>query len=608
MEPALAPAEMTASFPSSVNGQLSVNGFVWEVLPCDERLALALSQKFTLPEVVGRMLALRGVSLAEAEDFLNPSLKNQLPDPFHLKDMRKAAERVARAVKSGERVVIFGDYDVDGATSSALLCRFLAAAGNAPRIYIPDRIGEGYGPNENALLRLRNEGASLVITVDCGAVAYAPLSAAAKVGLEAVVIDHHLGAEQLPEAVAVVNPNRLDETTEYRYLCAAGVSFLLAVAVNRLLRESGWYAGGRVEPDLFALLDLVALGTVCDVMPLTGFNRTLVAQGLKVMAQRRNIGLRTLADSAGMEGPPSVYHAGFMLGPRINVGGRIGKSDLGARLLTTENVTEAEQIAEELEKLNRERQAIEVLVLEEAIAQAEAAGTDTPLIIVSGAHWHPGVSGIIAGRLKERFRKPAAVIALQDGVGKASARSVAGVDLGAAVTDARLAGLLVAGGGHAMAAGFTVAEARIPELGDFLRAHLEKAVARHASARNLPCDLVLQPSAITLELARTLERIGHYGNGHPEPRIVLERVRILQVMPMGEKHFRCVIGEGGIAGNRSVKLRAPAFRAAGTPLGDALQIAAREPGCEAHLLGRLRLSHWQGREQAEFSIEDMARV
>lgn len=599
---------MNVALQESATFATSVNGFQWEVAPHDARMALALSQRFGLPEVIGRLLSMRGITLDTAEDFLEPSLKSQLPDPLHLRDMDKAAERVARAIENRENVVIFGDYDVDGATSSALLKRFFAMAGAYAGIYIPDRVEEGYGPNEVALLKLKAQGTALVITVDCGAVSYGPLAAAAKAGLEVVVIDHHLGAETLPEAVAVVNPNRVDETTEHRHLAACGVSFLLAVAVNRKLRESGWYAKNNLAaPDLISLLDLVALGTVCDVMSLTGINRVFVAQGLKIMAQRRNLGLRTLADIAAMDGTPSTYHAGFILGPRINAGGRIGRADLGATLLSTEDAAEATTIALELDKLNRERQAIEVQLLEEAIAQAEAGGTDTPLLIVSGEHWHQGVTGIIAGRLKEKYNRPTAAIAIRNGIAKASARSVSGVDLGAAVTAARMEGLLLAGGGHAMAAGFSVEAAKLEDVAKFLRSHLQQSVTRHAANTALLAELILPPSAITIEFGDMLESLAPYGNGHPEPRIILQSAKLLQCFPAGEQHKRLVIGEAGIGANTKTKLKGMAFRSVGTKLGAALE-EATATGAPVHLLGRFKLNRWQGRKIAEFTIEDMVKA
>ena len=442
----------------------SVTGRRWRARAEDNRLVQALSQRLGVPELIARVLAGRGVDLEHGDTFLQPTLRDLLPDPSAFRDMDRAASRIVTALQSHESVAVFGDYDVDGATSAALLGLFFRSVGAEIRVYVPDRLREGYGPNAPALLRLAAEGVKLVITVDCGTLAYAPLAAAAAAGLEVIVVDHHLAEPALPTAVAVINPNRLDEDGGHRQLAAVGVAYLLVVAVNRALRDAGWYAT-RPAPNLLQWLDLVALGTVCDVVPLTGINRALVGQGLKVMAQRGNIGLAALADVAGLSEPPGCYHLGFLMGPRVNAGGRVGQADLGARLLTTEDPAEATALARELDRLNAERRGIELGVQAEAEAQAAAQSDATdgagPLVVAAGRGWHQGVIGIVAGRLKERYRRPALVVALDGGIGKGSGRSVAGVDLGSAVTAAHQAGLLINGGGHAMAAGLTVAEDQI---------------------------------------------------------------------------------------------------------------------------------------------------
>ncbi|PKQ02142.1 MAG: single-stranded-DNA-specific exonuclease RecJ, partial [Alphaproteobacteria bacterium HGW-Alphaproteobacteria-12] len=431
----------------------SATGRAWASRLADERRALAIAQREGLPEIVARVLAGRGVAPEDCAAYLAPSLRSLMPDPRELTDMEKAATRVAAAIMSGEKVAVFGDYDVDGATSSALLYRFFKAAGSELRIYIPDRIREGYGPNAPALKRLKDEGVNLVITVDCGTMAHKALGLAADYGLPSIVVDHHQAEPALPPAFALVNPNRMDDTSGLGQLAAVGVSFLFIVALNRALREAGWYAG-REEPDLMQWLDLVALGTVCDVVPLTGLNRAFVAQGLRVMQRRLNAGLAALADTARMNGTPAPYHCGFLLGPRVNAGGRVGRADLGARLLTTEDAIEARAIAEELNVMNSERQAIEAQVLEEAILQVDErlssarANALPPLIVAAGKGWHPGVIGIVASRLKDRYERPSLVIAFdRNGEGKGSGRSLTGVDLGRAVTAALEAGLLVNGGG-----------------------------------------------------------------------------------------------------------------------------------------------------------------
>ncbi len=597
----MAPTNAAAERRDCVLGvERSLAGRRWEARLGDPRLGLALAQDLELPEVVGRALAARGVGLEGAGAFLEPRLRDSLPDPLDLKDMDRAVERIVRAVRDGERIAVFGDYDVDGATSAALLKRFFAAAGADLRIYIPDRLAEGYGPNAPALRRLRAEGAALAITVDCGISAFAALEAAAADGLDMVVVDHHAAQAELPPAAAIVNPNRLDESGEHGQLAAVGVAFLLTVALNRALREAGWYRRmGLDEPDLRQWLDLVALGTVCDVVPLTGLNRVFVAQGLKVMARRGNRGLTALADVAGIDRPPEAYHAGFLLGPRINAGGRVGAADLGARLLTTEDPAEAAEIAGRLDALNRERRAIEQAVLDQALAQAESAPAgEGGLVLAAGEGWHPGVIGIVASRLKDRTNLPALVVALDKGVGKGSARSVPGVDLGREILAARQAGLLVDGGGHPMAAGLTVAADGLEALREFLDRRLAAQIDAVGYRPALGLDGALQPRAATAELLGQLERLAPFGVGNAEPRFALPAVRIVRPRTVGEDHLRCILSgaDGG-------SLKAIAFRAFDGPLGAALAGAGTLP---VHVAGKLRADHWAGPGQVQFIIEDAA--
>jgi single-stranded-DNA-specific exonuclease len=574
----------------------SFSGKRWRLRLTDERAGLALSQHLGVPEIVGRVLAARGVAPETAEGFLDPTLKNSLPDPSHLRDMDTAAARLAGAVVAGETIAVFGDYDVDGATSAALLLRFFAGVGVRARAYIPDRRREGYGPNAPALAKLRAEGASLVVTVDCGTLAHEALSEARRLGLDVIVVDHHEAEPALPPAVAVVNPNRLDEDSPHKQLAAVGVTFLLVVAVNRALRARGWYgAAGRSEPDLMAWLDLVALGTICDVVPLTGLNRALVAQGLKVMAGRANVGLAALADVARLEGRPTAYHAAYMLGPRVNAGGRVGQSDLGLNLLVAEDADEARGIAATLDSLNAERRRIESEVLASAEAQAEALGP-APLVLVAGEGWHVGVIGIVAARLKERFGRPACVIGIENGVGKGSGRSIRGVDLGAAVIAARQKGLLMNGGGHAMAAGFTVEQARIGPLRDFLSRRVEAETAASPLDPGLGIDGALAPEAATRDLAGELERIGPFGTGNAEPRFVFPAVRLAMVEVAGD-HVRCMLAGAGTT------IKGIAFRAADTDLGREL---LRLRGGAVHVAGRLARDDWRGREGVQFFIDDAA--
>lgn len=579
----------------------SVTGRRWVLRGSDERAGLALAQRLGVPEIVGRVMAARGIDLDAAEQFLEPTLRDALPDPASLAGMDVAAERLATAIRDGEPIAIFGDYDVDGATSSALLARFLAAAGVLARVYIPDRIIEGYGPTTPAMLRLRAEGISLVITVDCGTTAFEALEAAAEAGLDLLVVDHHVAEPALPRAIAVVNPNRLDDTSGQGALAAVGVSFLFAIATNRVLRDSGWYAKqGRSEPDLMALLDLVALGTVCDVVPLVGLNRAFVSQGLKVMGRRRNPGLVALADVARVDSKLSEYHAGFLLGPRVNAGGRVGEAPLGAQLLMTQDSAEAVAIAQRLDGWNTERREIEAHVLEEAMAQAEASGLPDALIVVAGEGWHPGVIGIVAGRLKERFNRPAFVIGFDGDTGKGSGRSVEGVDLGSAVIAARQAGLLVNGGGHKMAAGLTVERGKLDALRSFMNERVAHDVASNAVIPTLRIDGAMALSGVKPEFVAALEKLAPFGQGNSEPRFALTSVRVAKADVVGAGHVRCFLSDS--SGGR---LKAIAFRAAGEPLGDAL---LDKSGLGLQLAGKLRPDTWQGRDDVQLIIDDAAQA
>src|ERR1700730_4564088 len=448
-----------AAFAGVVLGvERSVCGRRWRLRNGDARAGEVIAERLGVPEIVGRLLTQRGIDLDQAPGFLAPRLRDQLPDPLHLRDMEAAVARLARAVHGGETIGVFGDYDVDGATSAALLTRFFAATGTRTRVYVPDRLREGYGPNTPALLSLRDEGVRVVVTVDCGTTAHLPLADAEEAGLEMIVIDHHVAEPLLPRAVAVVNPNRLDESSPHGALAAVGVAFLLVVAVNRELRRAGWYGAGPPAADL------LALGTVCDVVPLAGVNRALVAQGTKVARRRDNPGLAALAAVAGIGEPIDTYHLGYVLGPRVNAGGRVGGADLGARLLATDDPVIAAELAARLDAHNRERRDIEARTLEAAIAMVEGSAQSPVLVFAAAENWHPGVIGIVAARLKERYERPACVVALADGLGRGSGRSVAGLPLGPAVIAARQAGLLINGGGHAMAAGFTVAAGKLGAL------------------------------------------------------------------------------------------------------------------------------------------------
>lgn len=561
-----------------------------------DRLALAIAQRFDLPEIVGRILAQRGIDLDAVDRFLEPTLRTELPDPSRFRDMDAAAERLADAVVSGQAIGLFADYDVDGATSAASMARYFHAVGAPTLLHIPDRIDEGYGPNLPALRGLVDRGAGVVVCLDCGILAVETLGQARAAGIDVVVVDHHIAEPELPAAVAVVNPNRLDEEPGFGHLAACGVTFVTLVAVNRALRARGWFTDKR-EPDLRGILDLTALGTVCDVVPLTGLNRAFIAQGLKVMAGRSTPGLAALADVAGLDRKPDPYHLGFVLGPRINAGGRVGKADLGARLLSTDDPAEARLIAGELDRYNDERRAIEAEVLDRAIAQAEEAG-DSPVLVVAGDGWHPGVVGIVASRLKDRFHRPACVIGVDGGVGKGSGRSVPGVDLGAAVIAAHQAGVLEKGGGHAMAAGFTVAASQIEAFRAFLAERVSAALSGSPLVAELSVDAAVSPRGANADLVRAVSRVGPFGTGNSEPRFVLSGARIVSSGVVGENHVRCTLagGDGG-------RVNAIAFRAMAGDLGPALLQAGQLP---VHVAGHLRLDDFRGGDNVQLVIDDAA--
>lgn len=572
------------SFPRSVTGQLwTWRGTAGE---CDD--------------LVDQLLLARGCPPEALAAHRNPTIRDFMPDPSIFRDMDQAAARLAEAVRSGEKVTIFGDYDVDGATSAALLIRLLRDLGLEAGAYIPDRLMEGYGPSGEALVKLAQGGSTLIVTVDCGAQAFEALAMAKAAGVDVIVVDHHKCTTELPDAFALVNPNRLDEGegAAFGHLAAVGVAWLLGAALIRLLREAGHFAN-RPEPKLLELLDIVALGTVADVAQLRGLNRAFVAQGLKVMAGRQNIGLDALINASRLKRAPICSDLGFALGPRINAGGRVGKSDLGVRLLTTTDPDEARYIAEELDQLNNERRAIEAGVQEAAEALAVGQG-NRAVALVSGRGWHPGVIGIVAGRLKEKFNRPAIVIAVDDdGVGKGSGRSISGVDLGAAVLAAKDAGLLVAGGGHAMAAGLTIEVSRIDALADFLEERLAADIARSGEDRNLLLDAVVATGGVTPALVDALEAGGPYGMGWPAPRIAAGPMRVIKADIVGTNHVRAVM-----AGDDGRSLKTVAFRQAETALGQALLGAGRDRRLWA--AGRAKIDDWGARAAAELHIDDIA--
>jgi single-stranded-DNA-specific exonuclease len=564
--------------------------------------ALAITQRHRLPEMLARVIAGRGVEIDAVEDFLDPTIRRLMPDPFTVTQMEAAAKRLADAAMRGEKVAIFGDYDVDGATSAALLAWHLRHCGLDPLIHIPDRIFEGYGPNVDAINALAAKGARLLVTVDCGTTSIEPLAVAKQLGMSVVVIDHHQCGDDLPEVEALVNPNRPDDLSGLGHLAAVGLVLVTLVALNRELRQRGFWIDERPEPDLLNMLHHVALGTVADVAPLTGLNRAFVAKGLIALRRRDHVGHTALMDVARLNGPPEAWHLGFTLGPRINAGGRIGRADLGVRLLLEGDVSEAARIAAELDRLNTERRVIEQAA--EAQAEAEALASlgleDKGSVIVTASEgWHPGVVGLVASRLKDKFSRPAFVIALEPGgIGTGSGRSIGGVDLGKAVRQAVTDGVLLKGGGHAMAAGVTLRKERLAEFRAYMETALAADVARSRHVRELFIDGAVSARAATPEFVATLNRAGPFGAGNPEPVVALPSHQLIHADEVGQAHLRLRFksGDGAI-------INGIAFRAVGQPLGNAL---AQMRGQPLHVAGSLAVHRWQGAERVQLRVVDVA--
>jgi single-stranded-DNA-specific exonuclease len=593
-------AAATTPGPETVLGvSRSALGRRWVERPVDPSEVLRISQALGAPEIIARLLHARGVGARDAERFLNPSLKSDLPDPSAIRDMDLAVDRLAAAIVGGEGIAIFGDYDVDGATSSALLARYLSAVGAQPIVYIPDRMTEGYGPNPQAMQRLAANGARVIVTVDCGTQAHEALAAAAAAGADVIICDHHLPAETLPLACAIVNPNRNEDTSGLGQLAAIGVTFMLCVALNRELRLRGFFEA-RAMPDLRRWLGIVALGTVADVVPLTGLNRAFVTRGLEQLRNGAVPGLEVLAEVGRLNGAIEPYHLGFVLGPRVNAGGRVGRCDLGSRLLTTNSRDEALVIARELDALNQERRFIEQAIQQEAFARVEADPMlrASPVIVVHGEGWHPGVIGIVASRLKDKYAKPCIVIAVNDGVGKGSGRSVTGVDLGTAIVAAREQGLLLNGGGHAMAAGLTIDPAMIADLRAFLAQRLAAACASSSEGRELVIDGALSAGGATEAFCNLVARCGPYGAGNAEPVFALPFLAVTWTSIVGEQHVRCTLQS-----QDGARLGAIAFKAVDTELGALL---LKHAGRRLHVAATLKVDQWQGKSRVQATIRDAA--
>jgi single-stranded-DNA-specific exonuclease len=587
-----------------LNVAKSASGRSWHARPVNERAAQAISQQHDLPETLGRVLAARDVALDDVETYLNPTIRRLMPQPAALADMEKGAERLADAIMAGEPIGIISDYDVDGVSSAALVMRFLRAVGSDARVHIPDRLSEGYGPSAAAVTDLAAKGTKLLITLDCGVLAHDPLAHAAELGLDAIIVDHHQAGETLPSATAVINPNRHDDLSGTGYLCACGVAMILIAAVNRILRQRGWYNAARPEPNMLQWLELVALATVCDVVPLKGLNRAYVTQGLKIMARRENPGLAALADAARLKRRPNAYALAFLLGPRLNAAGRIGHARLALELLLTPERGRATEIATELETLNRERQAIELAVVEAALAEAEAAlGRErrVPVLVAAGEGWHPGVLGLAASRLKERFNRPSLVLGYaRDGLHAAgSGRSIAGVDLGATVRAALAQGIILKGGGHAMAAGLTVERTRLADLRLFLEEQMAFA-ADLIDERSLEIDGALSASGANLDLIELLEQAGPYGAANPAPVFAFPAHRVIYADSAGSDHIRMTLAAGD-----NTRIKAIAFRALGTDLGELLLSERQHP---LHIAGRLVADDWGPNRTPSIHVEDVAEI
>ena len=579
----------------------SLLGKYWQQRQVNEDFAKQIGFELQLNDLLARIISTRVNDIFAAKNYIAPKIKNLLPSPFHLNDMDKAVSRLIDAILNHEKICIFADYDVDGATSSALIKNVLQEINVKSDIYVPDRIVEGYGPTPGSMKKISQQGAKLLITVDCGSVAFEALENAYDAGLDTIVIDHHISLDRLPKAVAVVNPNRLDETSKYKNLAAVGVSFLFMIGVISKLRELNFFKKHDIiEPNLIKQLDIVALGTVCDVMQLTDLNRALVAQGIKIAQQRTNIGYRALCDIAGLEEPINCYHLGFILGPRINAGGRVGKSYLGANLLSTKSEVEAKKFAAELDIHNNDRKAIELSVIESAKEHAKQQA-DLPMLFISQEGWHPGVIGIVAGRLKEIYNKPVAVIALNGEIGKASCRSIKGVDFGTALIEANNQGLLIAGGGHAMAAGFTVERSKLVQLQQFLNNQFAKALVNSQEHLLEHFDCYLTSKAANIDLINEIARLEPFGHGNPSPVFKFEKMYVLKADIVGEKHIRTLLAPSYEA-HGGTPLASISFGTVGTAIGEVLM--SPKP-MDISVFGNLKINKWNNRETVQLHIKDV---
>ena len=576
----------------------SVSGKNWLFKKFNSSDVTKFTENFSLTEIVAKLLSIRKKNIDDIALFLDPKIKNLLPNPLHLKDMKSAIERTYKSIIKSELIGIFGDYDVDGASSTALLARYFLSINQKIQTYIPDRQTEGYGPNNLGFNNLISNGAKIIFTVDCGTLSFGPINFAQKLNVDVIVLDHHQSDVKLPEACAIVNPNRYDDTSELNYLCAAGVCFVFLVALNKKLRDENWFKNNNInEPNILNFLDLVSLGTVCDVVPLIGLNRAIVKQGLKIIKKRSNLGLKTLYDLCNIESQPTTFDLGFRLGPRINAGGRVGKASHGAELLISNDPEKTYQIALDLDKSNKERQAIE-LMLSEQINLEVKNYHNHPVLVMSGNNWHEGIIGIVASRIKEKYNKPTILISLQQNIGKGSARSVVGFDIGSLIIKAVQCGILQKGGGHKMAGGFILKKENIPTFRDFLIKNFEKSNINSSASTNLYLDSIIAPSALNEVFFDEINCLAPFGSGNSEPKFVIENIKVISANIVGNNHIKLVL-----SGKDGTVFKSLAWNAINTPLEPFLNNKNRK---RINIAGKIHLNQWRGERKVEFMIEDIA--
>jgi len=576
----------------------SVSGKNWLFKKFNSSDVTKFTENFSLTEIVAKLLSIRKKNIDDIALFLDPKIKNLLPNPLHLKDMKSAIERTYKSIIKSELIGIFGDYDVDGASSTALLARYFLSINQKIQTYIPNRQTEGYGPNNLGFNNLISNGAKIIFTVDCGTLSFGPINFAQKLNVDVIVLDHHQSDVKLPEACAIVNPNRYDDTSELNYLCAAGVCFVFLVALNKKLRDENWFKNNNInEPNILNFLDLVSLGTVCDVVPLIGLNRAIVKQGLKIIKKRSNLGLKTLYDLCNIESQPTTFDLGFRLGPRINAGGRVGKASHGAELLISNDPKKTYQIALDLDKSNKERQAIE-LMLSEQINLEVKNYHNHPVLVMSGNNWHEGIIGIVASRIKEKYNKPTILISLQQNIGKGSARSVVGFDIGSQIIKAVQCGILQKGGGHKMAGGFILKKENIPTFRDFLIKNFEKSNINSSVSTNLYLDSIIAPSALNEVFFDEINCLAPFGSGNSEPKFVIENIKVISANIVGNNHIKLVL-----SGKDGTVFKSLAWNAINTPLEPFLNNKNRK---RINIAGKIHLNQWRGERKVEFMIEDIA--